>query len=71
MNDQIKTSKDVLLQELTDAINGHQDDAIVNSIVYKIPISPQLAIAGKYAFGMEALKGYDLSEAKKAYPNEF
>ncbi len=49
--------------------NGHKKEASL--LLFKLPVAPFLAIATKIASGFEAVKYFNLSEAKKVYPNEF
>ncbi len=58
-------------------MQAHKDEFIAKdggtaaTIKYKIPLKPQFAIAMKYDLGMKVLIEYNLSNAKKAYPEEF
>ena len=47
------------------------DCGIIATKKYKIPLKPNIAFAMKYTMGMRYLIEYNLSLAKKMYPDEF
>ena len=60
-----------IIESHKEEFNFSADCDIIATIKYKIPLQPKIAIAMKYDLGMKELMEYNLSLAKKMYPDEF
>ena len=64
-------TKEELMKEIEALEGAGQHELALKLIDEEYPIKPGLALAAKKIYGIEALKGFNLSEAINVYPNEF
>ena len=64
--EQIEKQKKIVFSQLISAMESG-DEQKFNQLVKKLPVEPATAFAIKEVWGVEALTGYNLDEARLAY----